>query len=46
LIGKQVVVPEEAVLGRNVVVHALATAKDFGKRKKVVSGGDVGKNPR
>ena len=42
LIGKGAVVPENVVIGRNVVVHALATEKDFGKKKKVASGTDVG----
>ncbi|GIV80042.1 glucose-1-phosphate adenylyltransferase subunit GlgD [Litorilinea aerophila] len=46
LVGKQSVIPPNLVIGRNVVVHAYSDAKAFGKRKKVPSGADIGKNLR
>jgi glucose-1-phosphate adenylyltransferase len=46
LVGKGVVVPENMIIGRNVVVHAQADEKAFGKRKKVASGTDVGESVR
>lgn len=46
LVGKDAVVPENMVIGRNVVVHAMATAKAFGKRKRIAGGSDVGANIR
>lgn len=42
LVGKGVILPEGIVIGRNVVVHAEASEKDFGKKKKVASGSDIG----
>ncbi len=42
LVGKGAIVPEGYVIGRNVVVHAHAAEKTFGKRKKVASGEEVG----
>ncbi|HXF62293.1 MAG TPA: sugar phosphate nucleotidyltransferase [Caldilineaceae bacterium] len=45
LIGKKSVVPENMVIGRNVVVHAYCGADSY-KRKKVPSGQDVGKSMR
>lgn len=46
LVGKGVVVPENVVIGRNVIVHAMAAEKAFGKRKKVPSGTDIGESIR
>jgi len=46
LVGKAAVVPANAVLGRNVVVHAGATPADFGKKHVVRSGVDVGQARR
>lgn len=45
LIGKRGVVPENMVVGRNVVIHAY-TGEESYKRKKVASGSDVGKSIR
>jgi len=45
LIGKRGVVPENMVIGRNVVIHAY-TGEESYKRKKVASGSDVGKSIR
>jgi glucose-1-phosphate adenylyltransferase len=42
LVGKGALVPEGYTLGRNVVVHAHADERAYGKRKKVASGQDVG----
>lgn len=46
LVGKGSVVPEDAVIGRNVVVHPYSEAGAFGKRKRSASGADVGKSMR
>jgi glucose-1-phosphate adenylyltransferase len=46
LIGKGVVVPENMVIGRNVVVHAFGSEKGFGKRKRISSGVDIGESGR
>lgn len=42
LIGKEAIIPENMSIGRNVVVHAQVTEKDFGKKKKIASGTEVG----
>lgn len=42
LIGKDSIVPEGYVIGRNVVIHANTSEAAYGKRKKVASGHDVG----
>ncbi len=46
LVGKGSVIPEDVVIGRNVVVHPFSDAAVFGKRKRVASGADAGKNMR
>ena len=46
LVGKDCVVPEGVTLGRNVVVHPQSTARTFGKRKRINSGSEVGKDLR
>ncbi|MBW7882707.1 MAG: glucose-1-phosphate adenylyltransferase subunit GlgD [Caldilineaceae bacterium] len=46
LIGEHSVVPEGLVLGRNVIVHPWSEEKAFGKRKRIPSGADIGKNLR
>ncbi|MEZ4676143.1 MAG: glucose-1-phosphate adenylyltransferase subunit GlgD [Caldilineaceae bacterium] len=46
LIGKGAVVPENLVIGRNVVVHPDADAKAFGRRKTIASGASIGKSRR
>jgi glucose-1-phosphate adenylyltransferase len=42
LVGEHSVIPEGMVIGRNVVIHPESTEKDFGRRKKVPSGADIG----
>jgi glucose-1-phosphate adenylyltransferase len=46
MVGKGCVIPEDVVIGRNVVVHPYSEATAFGKRKRVASGADVGKSMR
>ncbi len=46
LVGKGVVVPENMVIGRNVVVHAFGSEKGFAKRKRIASGADIGESGR
>lgn len=46
LIGRHAVVPEKAVLGRNVAVHPYANADSYGGRKKIPSGSSVGQARR
>ena len=42
LVGKNAVVPESMVIGRNVVVHAFADESAYGKKKRVPSGANIG----
>ncbi|MDI9546510.1 MAG: sugar phosphate nucleotidyltransferase [Chloroflexota bacterium] len=46
LVGKGCVIPENMVIGRNVVIHPFCGEEAFGKRKKVASGKSIGKNLR
>lgn len=46
LVGKGCVIPSNVELGRNVVVHPYSTAKTFGRRRRVESGADIGKDMR
>lgn len=46
LVGRGAVVPEKMVLGRNVAVHPYATAESYGRKKKIPSGGSVGRARR
>lgn len=46
LVGKGSIIPSNVELGRNVVVHPYSTAKTFGRRKRVESGADIGKDMR
>ncbi|RME50464.1 MAG: glucose-1-phosphate adenylyltransferase subunit GlgD [Caldilineae bacterium] len=46
LIGKGSVIPPEITIGRNVVVHPFSGEEAFGGRKRIRSGGDVGKDLR
>jgi glucose-1-phosphate adenylyltransferase len=46
LVGKHSVIPAELSIGRNVVIHAFTTEKQFGRRKKVASGSSLGKSLR
>jgi len=46
MVGKGSIIPEDVVIGRNVVVHPFSEAAAFGKRKRVASGADVGKSMR
>jgi glucose-1-phosphate adenylyltransferase len=46
LVGKGSTIPQDAVIGRNVVIHPNSTAKAFGKRKTVESGANVGQDMR
>lgn len=46
VIGKHCVVPENMVIGRNVVVHAYSDEGAFGRKKKIASGSSVGKLTR
>jgi glucose-1-phosphate adenylyltransferase len=45
LVGKRSVVPDNMMIGRNVVVHAYTPGEAF-KRKKIASGQNVGKSLR
>ncbi len=42
LVGKRSVVPENMVLGRNVVVHSDIGSEAFGRKKSIPSGSDIG----
>jgi len=46
MVGEHSVIPEGIVIGRNVVIHPESTEKDFGKRKRVPSGADIGESLR
>lgn len=46
LVGKESIIPENMVLGRNVVVHAGTSAEAFGKRKRIASGSSIGQDLR
>jgi len=46
LVGKGAIIPAEMTLGRNIVVHSLADAKSFGRRKNIASGSTIGTDPR
>lgn len=46
LVGKESIVPANLILGRNVVVHAGTKEEAFGKRKRIASGNNVGKDMR
>jgi glucose-1-phosphate adenylyltransferase len=46
MVGEKSIIPEGLVLGRNVVVHPASGEKTFGKKKKIVSGSDIGVNLR
>lgn len=46
VVGKRSVVPENLVLGRNVVVHSYTEESAFGRKKRIASGGAVGKLTR
>ncbi|RIK39565.1 MAG: glucose-1-phosphate adenylyltransferase [Chloroflexi bacterium] len=46
LVGKGSVIPSKVELGRNVVVHPYSTSNAFGKRKRVESGSNIGKDMR
>ncbi|MCB0045186.1 MAG: glucose-1-phosphate adenylyltransferase [Caldilineaceae bacterium] len=46
LVGKGSFVPAQMSIGRNVVIHAFTTEKQYGRRKKVASGLSVGRNLR
>ena len=46
VIGKESTVPAGVALGRNVVVHAGADGKAFGRRKKIASGASIGVSSR
>lgn len=46
LVGQSSIIPENIILGRNVVVHADTPAEAFGKRKRIPSGTSIGKDAR
>lgn len=46
LIGKGAQVPEKIEIGRNVVVHAFTPLEAFGRKRKIKSGSNVGKDSR
>ncbi|MBM3461914.1 MAG: glucose-1-phosphate adenylyltransferase [Armatimonadetes bacterium] len=46
LIGREAMVPEKLVLGRNVIVHPFTAAEAYGKKKRVASGSNVGVQTR
>lgn len=46
MVGEHSVIPEGIIIGRNVVIHPESTEKDFGKRKRVPSGVDIGESLR
>jgi glucose-1-phosphate adenylyltransferase len=46
VVGKGAVIPDGAVIGRNVVVHPHSGPDDFNTKKKVASGAEVGASRR
>jgi len=46
LVGRNSVIPEKMVIGRNVAVHPYSTVESFGRKKKVTSGSSIGKEVR
>jgi glucose-1-phosphate adenylyltransferase len=46
LVGKECIIPENIVIGRNVVVHANTEPEAFGKRKQIASGSSIGTDMR
>ncbi len=46
LVGKGSRIPDQMVLGRNVIVHPGVTEADFGRRKSIRSGSSVGRSQR
>jgi glucose-1-phosphate adenylyltransferase len=46
LVGKQSVIPENIVIGRNVVIHAYSPEEAFGSQSLIPSGADIGERAR
>ncbi|HMN28048.1 MAG TPA: sugar phosphate nucleotidyltransferase [Caldilineaceae bacterium] len=46
LVGKDSLVPAALEIGRNVVIHPKSDAKAYGKRKRIPSGAEIGKDSR
>ena len=46
LVGQNCFVPEGLTIGRNVVIHPNSGVEEFGKRKKIASGGHIGATQR
>ncbi|MEZ4708685.1 MAG: glucose-1-phosphate adenylyltransferase subunit GlgD [Caldilineaceae bacterium] len=46
LVGQNCFIPEGLTIGRNVVIHSNSGVEEFGKRKKIASGSDIGTSQR
>jgi glucose-1-phosphate adenylyltransferase len=46
LVGKGSIIPPDVTIGRNVVIYPDSTEADFGRKKKIASGKNIGTSQR